>query len=97
MLVIGGVMGRGGEGEARMIAAMFAGRKRLALHHRYWMLVLMNAVMDDVVNSRSGAQIAWFEFFHFQLRPRGRLSQRRMGGSTDRLAHLSPRRRGEQQ
>ncbi len=47
-----------------MVATMFAGRKRLALHHRYWMLILMNAVMNDVVDSRSGALIAGFELFH---------------------------------
>jgi hypothetical protein len=64
MFVIGRVMCRGGEGESRMIAAVFAGRKRLALHDRYLMLVLMDAVMNDVVNSGSGAKIAWFELFH---------------------------------
>jgi hypothetical protein len=52
-----------------MIAAMPAGRKRLALHDGYLVLVLMNAIMmdtivDDVVNSRSGAEVAWFELFH---------------------------------
>ncbi len=64
MFVIGRVMGRCRERESRMIAAMPAGRKRLALYDCYLMLVLMDAVMNNVVNSRSGALVARFELFH---------------------------------
>ena len=55
MLVIRRMMRRDRDGKSRMIPAMLARRERLALHHRHLMLVLMDAMMDDVVDPGFGA------------------------------------------
>lgn len=64
MLVIGRVVRRQRQGKSRMMAAVPARRERLTLHHRHLMLVLMDTVMDDVVDSGFWAEIARFELFH---------------------------------
>src|ERR1035441_4279011 len=68
MLVIRRVMRRDSEGKSRVFAAMPARRKRLPLHHSHLVLVLMDAIMYDVVNSRFGAEVARFELFHKSLK-----------------------------
>ena len=71
VLVIGRVMRGNGDGEARMIAALFACRKRLALDHRHLVLVLVNPIVHNIVDSGFGAEIARFELIHkFFLRLR---------------------------
>jgi hypothetical protein len=55
MLVIGRVMRCDRERKSRMIAAMPARWKRLALHHGHLVLVLMDASMHDIVDSGLGA------------------------------------------
>ena len=64
MLVIRRVMGRDGDSESRMMAAVPARRKRLALHHGHLMLVVMDPVVNNVVDPGVRANIARFELFH---------------------------------
>ena len=64
MLVIGRVVRRDRNGKPRMIAAVFARRKRLALHHRDLVLILMDSIMHHVVDSGFGAKVARFELIH---------------------------------
>jgi hypothetical protein len=72
MLVIGRMMRRDGKGKSRVLAAMPAGRKRLALHHRHLVLILMDSIVHNIVDSGFGAEIARFELFHkFFSRLRG--------------------------
>lgn len=77
MLVIRRVMRRDGDGETRMIAAVFARGKGLPFHHRYLVLVLMNALVHDIVDSRFGTKIAWFELIHrlSSCRPQGSVAR----------------------
>ena len=95
MLVIGRMMRRDRDRKARMITAMLACGKRLALHHRYLVLVLMDAIMDDVVDPGFGAQIAGFELIHIRLlgprRPQGAMARRRF------IRNFPARRSREQQ
>jgi hypothetical protein len=64
MLVVGRVVRRDRNTEARMISAMFTRGKRLAFHHRHLVLVLMDSVMHHIVDSRLGTEIAGFELIH---------------------------------
>jgi hypothetical protein len=64
MLMIGRVMRRDGDGKSWMLAALFASRKRLALHHCHLVLILVNPIVHDVVDSGFGAEIARFELIH---------------------------------
>jgi hypothetical protein len=64
VLVIGRVMCRDHQRKSRIIPALPAGWKRLALHHGHLVLVLMGSVMYDVVDSGFRALIAWFELIH---------------------------------
>ena len=57
-------MRRNRNGETGMIAAVLAGRKCFAFHHRHLVLVLMDTVMHYVVYSGFWAQIARFELIH---------------------------------
>jgi hypothetical protein len=64
MFVIGRMMRRDGKGKSWVLAAMPAGRKRLALHHGHLVLILVNTIMHNVVDSGFGAEIARFELIH---------------------------------
>jgi hypothetical protein len=64
MPVIRRMMRMGRERKARMLAAMLARRKRLAFDHSHLVPILMNPVMNDVVDSGFGAEIARFRLFH---------------------------------
>jgi len=55
MFVIGRVMRRNGKGKSRVLAAMPAGRKWLALHHRHLVFILMNPIVHNIVDSGFGA------------------------------------------
>jgi hypothetical protein len=93
MLVIGRVMRRNRNGEAWMFSAQFARGKRLALHHRHLMLVLMDSIVHHVVDSGFGAQIARLELIHI-------LSSGGPQGTMDRwrlIRYLPPRRSRQQQ
>lgn len=43
---------------------MPARREGFAFHHGHLVLVLVDAIMHDVVDSGSGAKVAWFELVH---------------------------------
>ncbi len=60
---------------------MFACGKRLALHHRYLMFVLMDAIMHDIVDARSGTQIARLELIHNFYARAGRKAPWAVGAS----------------
>jgi hypothetical protein len=64
VLMIGRMMRRNGNDESRMIAALFAGRKRLALHHCHLVFILVDSIVHDVVDSGFWAEIARFELIH---------------------------------
>jgi hypothetical protein len=65
MFVIGRVVRRHGDRKSRKIAAVLARGERLAFHYCHLVLVLMSAAfVHDVVDSRSGAEIARFELIH---------------------------------
>ena len=64
VFVIRRVMRRDGDGETRMIAALFAGRKHLAFHYCHLVLILVNPIVHNVVDSGFGAEIARFELIH---------------------------------
>lgn len=90
VLVIGRMMRRNGNGESRVLAALFTSRKRLAFHHRHLVLILMNPVMHNIVNSGFRAEVARFELIH-NLFLRSRRPQRSM--TCPRLIGYFPARR----
>jgi len=72
---------------------MFTRGKCLALHHGHLMLVLVNAIMHDVVDSGFGAKIARFELVHILSSggPQGAMGRGRF------IRYFSARRCREQQ
>jgi hypothetical protein len=64
MFVIRRMMRCNGDRESGVIAALFASRKRLALHHCHLVPILMDSIVHNVVNSGFGAEIARFELIH---------------------------------
>jgi hypothetical protein len=87
-------MRRNRNGEAWMITAQFARGKRLTLHHRHLVLVLMGPSVYHVVDSGFGAEIARLELIHNFLGSRG------PQGAMDcprLIRHFSARRSRQQQ
>jgi len=90
------MMRRDGKRKPRVLAAMPAGRKRLAFHHGHLVLILMDSIVHNVVDSGFGAEIARFELFHkLVLRSGGSQSSLACGGFIRYLP--SGRRRQQQQ